>query len=136
MKQAIMKDILFLSKRSSPAGIEDRKTAEDLRDTLLAHRQECVGMAANMIGVSKRIIAVAAGPGVLIMFNPVIVKKSGPYETQEGCLSLSGIRRTTRYKTITVRWQNDRMEEKTTVYTGTIAQVIQHECDHLDGILI
>ena len=136
MNRPIVKDAMFLSRRSAAAGREDMHTAADLKDTLQAHRNECVGMAANMIGVPKRIIAVVFGPAVLVMFNPVIVKRSGPYETQEGCLSLSGMRRTVRYKTITVTWQDENFAEKTSVYTGTIAQIIQHECDHLEGILI
>lgn len=136
MIRPVIKDTFILSRPSVKAGKEDIKTAMDLRDTLAANREICVGMAANMIGVSKRIIAVAVFSSILIMFNPVIVSKKGPYSTEEGCLSLSGMRPTTRYKTVTVRFTDMTFTEKTMVFSGPAAQIIQHECDHLEGILI
>ena len=108
----------------------------DLMDTLEANRDRCVGMAANMIGVSKRIIVFCVGPFATGMFNPVIVKKSDPYETEEGCLSLDGQRKTTRYQTIEVAFQDASFRPQKMTYTGWPAQIIQHEIDHCDGILI
>ncbi len=136
MIREIVKDPLFLARKSLPATALDLPVARDLRDTLAAHRVGCVGMAANMIGVSKRIIIFADGLGATVMLNPEITKKTGPYETKEGCLSLEGVRPTTRFQTIRVRYQDESMRTQTKQYTGFAAQVIQHEIDHCDGILI
>ena len=136
MIKPITHDTFFLSRKSEPATVADLAIARDLRDTLAAHRAECVGMAANMIGSSKRIIIVSVGMFDMVMLNPVIMKKSGAFETEEGCLSLSGVRKTTRYEKITVKYQDERMKPHTQEFTGWTAQIIQHECDHLEGILI
>jgi len=136
MIKPIIHDTFFLSQKSDPAAAADLPIVKDLRDTLAAHRSECVGMAANMIGYSKRIIIVSFGMFDMVMLNPVIVKKSGTFETEEGCLSLTGVRKTTRYQKITVRYQDEQMKSHTQEYNGWTAQIIQHECDHLDGILI
>ncbi len=136
MIREIVKDPLFLARKSLPATALDLPVARDLRDTLAAHRAGCVGMAANMIGVLKRIIIFADGLGATVMLNPEITKKSDPYETEEGCLSLEGVRPTTRFQTIRVRYQDESMRTQTKQYTGFAAQVIQHEIDHCDGILI
>ena len=110
--------------------------AQDLLDTLEAHKDGCVGMAANMIGVNKRIIAFDNAGTYLVMFNPVILKKSGPYETEEGCLSLTGTRKTKRFQTIKVQWQNETFQPRVKTFSGWTAEIIQHELDHCDGILI
>lgn len=136
MIRPIMKDIIFLSKPSVPATPEDRHVAIDLLDTLKHNEDACVGMAANMIGVSKRIIVVNMGIMNMIMFNPVIVAKNGPYETEESCLSLIGERRTTRYEEIEVEFEDMNFKKQKKKYTGWTAQIIQHECDHLEGIII
>ena len=136
MIKPITHDTFFLSRKSEPATAADLPIAKDLRDTLAAHRAECVGMAANMIGSSKRIIIVSVGMFDMVMLNPVIVKKSGAFETEEGCLSLSGTRRTTRYQTITVEYRDGDWNKQTRVFTGRVAQIIQHEIDHTNGILI
>ena len=136
MIREIVKDPLFLSRKSLPATALDLPVARDLRDTLAAHRAGCVGMAANMIGVSKRIIIFAEGLGATVMLNPEITKKSDPYEAEEGCLSLEGVRPTTRFRTIRVRYQDESMRIQTKQYTDFTAQVIQHEIDHCNGILI
>ncbi len=136
MIKPIVKDIFLLKQKSSDADVHDAYIAKDLSDTLNHHRNECAGMAANMIGYTKRIIIVSAGIGNLVMFNPVILQKSGAYETEEGCLSLSGARKTVRYRNITVKYQDSLMKVHTAKYSGWIAQIIQHECDHLEGILI
>ena len=136
MVREIVKDPLFLSRKSLPATALDLPVARDLRDTLAAHRAGCVGMAANMIGVSKRIIIFADGMGATVMLNPEIIKKNDPYETEEGCLSLEGVRPTTRFRAIRVRFQDESMRIQTKRYTDFAAQVIQHEIDHCDGILI
>ena len=136
MVKPICKDILFLGQKSESATKMDLSVAQDLRDTLKANAYRCVGMAANMIGVRKRIIIVSLGVFDLVMFNPVITEREGPYETQEGCLSLEGMRKTTRYKTVTVRYQDEELRPVLQIYSGFVAQIIQHECDHLDGILI
>lgn len=136
MIKPIIHDTFFLSQKSDPAAAADLPIAKDLRDTLAAYRSECVGMAANMIGYSKRIIIVSLGMMDMVMLNPMIVKKSGAFETEEGCLSLSGVRKTTRYRKITVRYQDEQLKSHTQDFTGWIAQIIEHECDHLDGILI
>lgn len=134
--QNIIHDQLFLSQKSTSANRADLKVAEDLRDTLLANRDNAVGLAANMIGKNKRIIAFYVGPLPLVMLNPQITKKSGEYLTEEGCLSLSGERKTKRYRTITVTYQDMNISTKTQEFTDFIAEVIQHEVDHCEGILI
>ena len=131
-----MKDPVFLAQKSAPASAEDREVAADLMDTLLAHRDGCVGMAANMIGVNKRVIVFEDGDAYRTMFNPEIVKSSGAFETEEGCLSLAGTRRTRRFRSVKVRYQNEQMQERFKTFTGWTAQIIQHEIDHLNGILI
>lgn len=136
MVRPIMKDRFFLSQKSKPATPEDVSVAQDLLDTLAAHRDGCVGMAANMIGVAKRIIVFTHNGSDMIMFNPEIIKQTGPYETEEGCLSLTGIRPTTRYRTITVRYQNAAFQSKQRTFHDWSAQIIQHEIDHCNGILI
>lgn len=134
--QNIIHDQLFLSQKSTSANRADLKIAEDLRDTLLANRDKAAGLAANMIGKNKRIIAFYVGPLPLVMLNPRIIRRSGEYLTSEGCLSLNGERKTKRYKTITVTYQNMSLETKIQEFTGFIAEVIQHEIDHCEGILI
>ena len=136
MIREIMKDIDFLSQPSSPATTEDILTANDLLETLIAHKDGCVGMAANMIGVSKRIIAFENDGGYMVMFNPEIIKCSGAFEAEEGCLSLAGIRRTKRFKSIKVQYQNEKMQLRFKTFTGWTAQIIQHEIDHCNGIII
>ena len=136
MVKPIVRDTFFLNQKSEKATKADLPVAQDLGDTLRANRERCVGMAANMIGYRKRIIIVATGFADLIMINPVITEKSGAYETEEGCLSLSGVRKTIRYDQITVRYQDMKFSEHTQTFSGYIAQIIQHECDHLEGILI
>ena len=115
---------------------DDLSVAQDLLDTLTAHKDGCVGMAANMIGVNKRIIAFDNGGEYMVMFNPVIVKKSAPYDAEEGCLSLTGTRKTKRFQTIKVQWQNEQFQTRIKTFTGWAAQIIQHEIDHCEGILI
>ena len=136
MIKPIVKDPIFLAQKSAPATVMDLPVARDLRDTLLAHRDGCVGMAANMIGTAKRIIIFDDNGTATVMFNPEIVKKSGPYEAEEGCLSLSRTRKTTRYRSIKVQYQNERFETLIRTYTGWTAQIIQHEIDHCCGVLI
>ena len=131
-----MKDPIFLAQKSVPATVLNLPVAQDLRDTLEAHRDGCVGMAANMIGVSKRIIIFDDNGSATIMFNPEIVKCSGVYEAEEGCLSLPGTRKAKRYRSITVQYQNDQFQTRLKTYTGFTAQIIQHEIDHCNGILI
>ena len=132
-----MYDPIFLSLKSEIATKEDLQVAEDLLDTLTAHKDGCVGMAANMIGVRKRIIAFDNEGTYMVMFNPEIIKKSEPYETEEGCLSLlGGPRKCKRYKTIKVKWQTAEMQVRIKTFTGLPAQIIQHEVDHCDGVLI
>ena len=136
MIKPICKDILLLGQKSEPATKEDMQVVQDLLDTLKANETRCVGMAANMIGVKKRIIVVNAGFMNVAMINPVIVKRSGAYETEEGCLSLAGIRKTTRYENIEVEYIDKNWTKQRAKYSGWIAQIIQHECDHLEGIII
>ena len=136
MVKPIMKDVLFLKQKSEPATKDDMCVVTDLHDTLKAHEDGCVGMAANMIGINKRIIAVNMGFMNIAMLNPVIVKKANPYQTQEGCLSLIGIRDTTRYQDIEVEYFDINWNKQKQKFTGWIAQIIQHECDHLEGIII
>ena len=136
MIRDICKDEAFLAQKAERAGLEDLETAQDLLDTLAAHREGCVGMAANMIGVNKRIIAFDNEGEYMVMLNPVIVKQSGPYEAEEGCLSLTGRRKTKRFQTIKVQWQNEKLQTRLKTFTGWTAEIIQHEIDHCDGILI
>ncbi len=132
----IMRDVLFLSQKAKPATSLDQQVARDLLDTLKAHEAGCVGMAANMIGVNKAIIAVSLGPVSIAMFNPRITKRSGAYQTEEGCLSLTGTRPCTRYQEIVVEYRDERFQPQRQRFTGWTAQIIQHEVDHLAGILI
>ena len=136
MVRPIMRDPLFLNQPSAPATQMDLPVLLDLMDTLRANQDRCVGMAANMIGVKKRIIAFMIGPMVMGMLNPVITAKSGAYETEEGCLSLDGVRKTIRYEKIEVSYQDASFKQQKMTYTGWTAQIIQHEIDHCDGILI
>ena len=141
MVKELIHDPIFLGQKSENADESDLQIAQDLLDTIAAHRDTCVGMAANMIGVLKRVIVFASDQGhsndYEIMFNPEIVKKSGAYQTSEGCLSLLGEPRpVTRYKSIKVKFQNREFKERFKTYTGFTAQIIQHECDHCSGILI
>ena len=137
MLKELIHDPIFLSLKSEVATKEDLQVAEDLLDTLTAHKDGCVGMAANMIGVRKRIIAFDNDGTYMVMFNPQIIKKSEPYETEEGCLSLlGGPRKCKRYKTIKVKWQTAEMQIRIKTFTGFSAQIIQHEIDHCEGILI
>lgn len=136
MIREIMRDEYFLQQKSLPAFPLDKPVAIDLLETLKAHRDECVGMAANMIGVAKCIIVVNLGLMDMVLFNPKITKQKDPYETSEGCLSLSGERKTTRYREIEVEFQDMDFKPQTLKFTGFPAQIIQHEVDHLAGILI
>lgn len=136
MVRPIMKDPLFLSGKSEMADENDMQVVEDLLDTLKANEAHCVGMAANMIGVKKNIIAIAAGPFHIAMINPVITRKTGKYETEEGCLSLEGVRSCVRYKDIEVDFYDKNFKKQHGKYSGFTAQIIQHECDHLNGIII
>ncbi len=136
MIKDIVKDTFFLSRRAEDATADDSDIVRDLSDTYSANRMVCAGMAANMIGYNKRIIAVGMAGQVLIMLNPVITAKKDPYEAEEGCLSLKGLRRTTRYKEITLEYQDRSLKKHTGTYKGYLAQVIQHEIDHCNGILI
>jgi len=131
-----MKDVVFLNQKSEPATEAEKQVVQDLLDTLKANEAGCVGMAANMIGVKKRIIAVSMGFANVAMINPVIIKKSGAYETEEGCLSLIGVRKTTRYMDIEVEFQDINFNKQCQKFSGWIAQIIQHEIDHCDGIVI
>ena len=136
MVRELCKDEVFLSQKAEPAAADDLGAAQDLLDTLAAHKDGCVGMAANMIGVNKRIIAFDNEGEYMVMFNPVIVKQSGEYEVEEGCLSLTGTRRAKRFRSIKVQWQNERFQTRLKTFTGWTAQIIQHEIDHCEGILI
>lgn len=136
MQQAIVKDIFFLQGKSEPATREDLYLARDLQDTLMANRDSCVGLAANMIGVRKRVIILMYGMLPLVMFNPVLLSKKSPYETEEGCLSLAGSRTTQRYEEIVVSYRDKDWQKKTMTLTGFPGQICQHELDHLEGILI
>ena len=136
MIREICKDEAFLAQKAEPAAADDLVVAQDLLDTLTAHKDGCVGMAANMIGVNKRIIAFDNEGEYMVMFNPVIVKQSGVYEAEEGCLSLTGTRKTKRFQTIKVQWQNEKFQTRIKTFTGWTAEIIQHEIDHCEGILI
>lgn len=136
MIREIVRDEEFLGQKSDTASFMDMAVAQDLLDTLAAHSDRCVGLAANMIGVRKRIIAVNLGPVNVAMFNPVIVKKSGKYVTEEGCLSLDGERMTARYQKIVVEYQDMNFKKQRQTFIDFPAQIIQHEIDHCDGIII
>ena len=136
MIRPIVKDIFFLGQKSETATKQDLNVGHDLMDTLQANRERCVGMAANMIGIKKRIIIVSMGFLNVVMYNPVIVKKDSPYETEEGCLSLTGVRKTKRYENIEVEYYDSSWKKHRQKYSGWTAQIIQHECDHLEGIII
>ncbi len=136
MIREICKDETFLAQKAEIATPEDLPIATDLLETLEHHKQGCVGMAANMIGVNKRIIAFDNDGSYMVMFNPEIIKKSEPYETEEGCLSLTGVRPVKRWKSIKVHYQNEKFQERFKTFTGWTAQIIQHEIDHCEGILI
>lgn len=136
MIRPICRDTFFLSKKSLPAGKEDIAVGKDLQDTLRANREHCVGMAANMIGVNKRIIIVNMGFMDLVMYNPVITSKKGPYQTEEGCLSLIGVRQATRYEEIELDYFDANWKKQHLKLKGWTAQIAQHECDHLEGIII
>ena len=132
----IMRDEAFLSQKAELATLEDLPVAQDLLDTLTAHKDGCVGMAANMIGVCKRIIVFDNDGTYMVMFNPEIIRKSSPYETEEGCLSLTGTRKAKRWQSIKVQYQNEQFQTRFKTFTGWTAQIIQHEIDHCEGILI
>lgn len=136
MIKPIMKDVFFLGQKSDPATKDDLQIGRDLMDTLAANRAGCVGMAANMIGVKKRVIIVNMGLIDVVMFNPVLVKKDSPYETEEGCLSLVGVRKTIRYQNIEVEYLDMNWKKQSLKLEGWTAQICQHELDHLEGILI
>lgn len=136
MVREICRDEVFLAQKAEAATEADMQVAEDLLETLIGHKHDCVGMAANMIGVNKRIIAFAGDGEYRMMFNPEIVKKSGPYDAEEGCLSLTGARKAKRWKSIKVRYQNPAFQERFKTFTGWTAQIIQHEIDHCEGIII
>ena len=136
MVREIMRDEAFLSQKAEPSTLKDLPVAQDLLDTLTAHKDGCVGMAANMIGVCKRIIVFDNDGTYMVMFNPEIIKKSGPYEAEEGCLSLTGIRKAKRWQSIKVQYQNEQFQTRFKTFTGWTAQIIQHEIDHCEGVLI
>lgn len=137
MIRTLMHDPIFLAKKSEPATAADLPVAQDLLDTLVAHRQTCVGMAANMIGVTKRIIAVDCDGSYLVLFNPQILKASEPYEAEESCLSLlGGPRKTQRFRKIKLQYQTETFQTRIKTFEGWTAQIIQHEVDHCNGILI
>ena len=136
MIRPIIKDVFLLSQKSQPATKDDLQVGRDLQDTLKANEERCVGMAANMIGVNKAIIVVAAGPFQFAMVNPVITRRSGCYQTEESCLSLEGARPCTRYKEIEVDYLDGNFQKQHGTYSDWIAQIIQHEMDHCDGVVI
>ena len=136
MVRPVIRDTFLLSQKSAPATPDDLDAVRDLIDTLAANRERCVGMAANMIGVLRRFIAVMDGEKVLVMLNPEIVKASGAYHTEEGCLSLDGTRPARRYRSIKVRWQDEAFRVRIRTFEGFTAEIIQHEMDHLEGIVI
>ena len=136
MIREICRDEDFLAQRSDPATPDDLGTAQDLLDTLISHKDGCVGMAANMIGVKKRIIAFENDGEYMVMLNPVIVKRSGAFDAEEGCLSLEGVRKTKRWQSIKVQYQTMDGKPRIKTFTGWTAQIIQHEIDHCDGILV
>ena len=136
MIKPIVKDVFFLGQKSDLATKQDLPVGQDLQDTLVANQNRCVGMAANMIGVRKRIIIVNIGFMNLVMYNPVIQKKDTPYETEEGCLSLEGVRKTTRYQNIEVEYLDSSWKKHRQKFSGWTAQIVLHEMDHLEGVII
>ena len=137
MIRQIVKDVLFLEQKSEPATIEDKSIVTDLVDTLRANLDGCVGLAANMIGFKKRILVFTVGGNMIVpMINPVILKKENPYETEESCLSLIGVRKTKRYETIEVEYLDTNFKKHKNTFSGFTAQIIQHEIDHFEGIII
>ena len=136
MIREIMRDESFLAKKAEPATPDDISVGQDLLDTLEANKERCVGMAANMIGINKRIIVFDNEGTPMVMFNPEIVKRSDPYQTEEGCLSLEGTRPAKRWKSIKVRYLNEKFQERFKTFIGWTAQIIQHEVDHCEGIII
>ena len=137
MVRELIHDPIYLAQKSAPAGPADLSVARDLLDTLAAHKQTCVGMAANMIGQAKRVIVFDCGGTPMVMFNPEILQKSGEYEAEESCLSLlGGPRKTKRYEKIKVQYQNEAFQIRLKTFTGWTAQIIQHEIDHCNGVLI
>ncbi len=136
MIKPIVKDVFFLGQKSDPATKQDLSVGRDLQDTLGANQDRCVGMAANMIGIRKRIIIVNIGFMNLVMYNPVILKKDTPYDTEEGCLSLEGVRKTTRYQNIEVEYLDGSWKKHRQKFSGWTAQIILHEMDHLEGVII
>ena len=136
MIKPIVKDVFFLGQKSDPATKQDLSVGQDLQDTLVANQDRCVGMAANMIGVRKRIIIVNIGIMNLVMYNPVLLKKDTPYETEEGCLSLEGVRKTTRYQNIEVEYLDSSWKKQRQKFSGWTAQIVLHEMDHLEGVII
>ena len=136
MEREICRDPLLLGRHAVPATLEDVDLGRDLMDTLKANRERCVGMAANMIGENKAIIVFNDDGKLTLMYNPEVLRRDGPYEAEEGCLSLAGVRKTTRYRSVKVRYQNERFQVRIKTFRDFTAQIIQHECDHLEGILI
>lgn len=136
MIREICKDEAFLAQKAEAATLSDLRVAQDLLDTLAAYKDRCVGMAANMIGENRRIIVFDQDGQYLVMFNPVIVKQAGPYEAEEGCLSLTGTRKAKRFQSIKVQWQNEKFQTRLKTFTGWTAEIIQHEIDHCNGVLI
>ena len=136
MVRPIVKDVFFLGQKSEDAAKQDLPVGQDLQDTLRANQDHCVGMAANMIGVKKKIIIVNMGIMNVVMYNPIIVQKDSPYETEEGCLSLTGVRKTTRFQNIEVEYLDSGWKKHREKFSGWTAQIIQHEVDHLEGIII
>ena len=136
MIRPVVRDVLFLSRKSEPATRQDTAVGRDLQDTLAANRERCVGMAANMIGVSKRVIIVNIGFVDVVMYNPVILSKDTPYEAEEGCLSLDGTRKTTRWQNIELEYLDAAWKKHRQRFSGWPAQIIQHELDHLEGVVI
>ncbi|GAA0070969.1 peptide deformylase [Clostridium sardiniense] len=136
MIRPVVKDVLFLGQKSEPATKSDISVIDDLVDTLRANLEHCVGMAANMIGVKKRILVFSVGNIIVLMVNPVILKKDKGYETEESCLSLTGFRKTMRYETIEVEYLDRNFKKHKEIFTGFTAQIIQHEIDHFEGIII
>lgn len=132
----ICRDTILLRQKSIAATYDDTAIIRDLKETLTAHLDSCVGMAANMIGVSKRVIAVAISPMILVMVNPEILNKADAYEAEEDCLSLTGTRKTTRWESIDVKWLDESFKPRRQTFTGWTAQIIQHEVDHCNGVLI
>ena len=136
MAREICKDAAFLPQKAVPATSEDLRMAAELLETLEHHKDGCVGMAANMIGVNKRIITFDNEGTYMVMFNPEIIKKSGPYQAEEGRISLTGTHSAQRWSAIKVRWQNEKFQERLKTFTGWTAQIIQHEIDHCEGLII